>query len=366
MIQERRSVKILKLTDFLYEKRKRIKRNIRLYFVNKSLRKFIIHPFGNKVYIFDTPDHSNCGDAAIALAQAVFLRKSGYNEKRIKMILASEYAKLREMDFLVGRKQLICGIGGGNMGNQWIWHENDRRRIIEDFQDNPIIIFPQTIHFIDSPNKEEEMQKSKDIYNKHPRLLLSARDRVSFEIMTDLFKNNYVLSVPDIVLFTKKEDYGIVEEKRSGVLLVFRHDEEKNVSDSEKFKVSSWLSQINIEYHETDMVIESRINNDNRFEIVKSKMQEYARSRLVITDRLHGMIFAALTETPCIVFGNYNHKVKGTYDWISYLDYIQYVENADEAIELIPAMLGKEDCKFDNSPLMPYYNQLMDVIRKYV
>ena len=60
-------------------------------------------------------------------------------------------------------------------------------------------------------------------------------------------------------------------------------------------------------------------------------MQEFCDAKLVITDRLHGMIFAAISETPCIVFSNYNHKVGGTYEWIKQLPYIRYVENMGEA-----------------------------------
>ena len=31
--------------------------------------------------------------------------------------------------------------------------------------------------------------------------------------------------------------------------------------------------------------------------------------------------------------GNYNHKIKGSYDWISYLSYVSYVTSVEDAIE---------------------------------
>lgn len=58
-----------------------------------------------------------------------------------------------------------------------------------------------------------------------------------------------------------------------------------------------------------------------------NKFKDFQKSKLVITDRLHGMVFCAISGTPCIAFSNYNHKVKGTYDWIKDLDYIKYVDN---------------------------------------
>ena len=92
-------------------------------------------------------------------------------------------------------------------------------------------------------------------------------------------------------------------------------------------------------------------------------MQEFADSELVITDRLHGMVFAALTGTPCIVFSNYNHKVKGTYDWISYLPYIKYVESLEEAKKCIPELIAMENTCYDSKPLQSYYNKLIEVIK---
>jgi len=45
-------------------------------------------------------------------------------------------------------------------------------------------------------------------------------------------------------------------------------------------------------------------------------LNDFSSSKLVVTDRLHGMVFAALAGTPCVVMGNCNYKVKGIYNWI--------------------------------------------------
>src|SRR5690606_10737992 len=57
-------------------------------------------------------------------------------------------------------------------------------------------------------------------------------------------------------------------------------------------------------------------------------LNSFKRSRVVITDRLHGMIFCAITKTPCVVLPNSNHKISGTYyNWLSDLEYIQFIED---------------------------------------
>lgn len=72
------------------------------------------------------------------------------------------------------------------------------------------------------------------------------------------------------------------------------------------------------------------------------KLEERASSKLLITDRLQGMVFAAITGTPCIVLNNNHYKVKGTYEWISTLDYIEYVAD----IAKVEKLYCKRKCKF--------------------
>ena len=93
-------------------------------------------------------------------------------------------------------------------------------------------------------------------------------------------------------------------------------------------------------------------------------MQEFCGAELLITDRLHGMVFAALTGTPCIVFSNYNHKVKGTYEWIKYLPYIRYVETQKEAISLIPDLMTMKNCQYDNAFLLQHFEILAKVVKQ--
>ena len=49
----------------------------------------------------------------------------------------------------------------------------------------------------------------------------------------------------------------------------------------------------------------------------KNKINEFADVQLVITDRLHSMIFSIIGGTKCIAFDNKTKKVSGVYDeWL--------------------------------------------------
>lgn len=71
-------------------------------------------------------------------------------------------------------------------------------------------------------------------------------------------------------------------------------------------------------------------------------------SQIVITDRLHGMIFAAITETPCVVFGNFNHKISESYKWLKELKYISFCNSIDELEDAINKISSVKEPKYDN------------------
>lgn len=147
---------------------------------------------------------------------------------------------------------------------------------------------------------------------------------------------------------------------------MFRNDKEKAMQESEVEKIKSYLNNNNIPNYCTDMYSEEEITVSNRKSVVNKKMQEFANAKLVLTDRLHGMIFSAIAGTPCIVFTNNHHKVLGSYEWISYLNYIKFAKSSNEALQMIPELLSMDDCTYNNLPLKMYYDNLAEVIKKYV
>ena len=326
-----------------------------------STRKYLKYPLGKKVYILGTPLHPNLGDSAIVIAEVHFLKKIFGSSKRIKEVASFDYN--RKYKKYINNKSLICGLGGGNMGNQWYSEEKFRYDMFSAFPHNPIIIFPQTIHFIDTYNKSADEERSVSFYNYRKDLTIVAREKKSFDIISSMYPNVNKLLTPDIVLSTNMSDFGVVEQERDGILLCIRSDAEKSVDESVWNTIEQYIDQLDIRHNRTDMYSDCPVTKDNRLECVRRKMQEFASARLVITDRLHGMVFAAITGTPCIVFGNYNHKVKGTYDWIKYLPYIKYVESKEEAKNYIPLLLSMGNCKFDNKPLEKYFLELAKEVR---
>lgn len=327
---------------------------------------YICYPFGRKYYVLGTPQHLNIGDSAIVLSEICFLKRCGISEKRIKEVTTEEYKAYK--DILKKRIRISDKIflhGGGNMGDQWISEELLRREMLSTFGQNSIIIFPQTIFYSNTIEGKREEKCSIPFYNRN-NLTIIAREHISYKYMNYLYSNANILIMPDIVLSTERENFGAERQRRAGILLCFRSDMEKAMSLAECKRIEEFLQKNNSKVSTTDMYSNCAVTKTNRYDCVKRKMEEFASAKLVITDRLHGMVFAAITGTPCIVFGNYNYKVEGTYEWIKHLPYISFVRSTDEMEKVFPELLTQKDCKYDNKPLQPYFKKLEDIVKRSI
>ena len=317
------------------------------------------------ISVLGTPTHQNIGDSAIALAEMDFLKRCFSPLQQINEITAEAYHNYEQLalkKIIANPDTLVCWHGGGNMGDLWFFEEEVRRNAFSALSGYPILMMPQTIDYSDTEKGHQEAQKSISFYNGRPGLVMVARERTSYEIMKNLYPDSRILLTPDIVLSSSADLYQVVPALRFGVLMCLRNDPEKAVSDEQWVRLEHFLDDTGKWHRRTDMYSAQAITVLNRKECVREKMQEFCGAELVITDRLHGMVFAALTGTPCIAFSNNNHKVKGTYDWIRYLPYIKYAETIEEAESYIPELLAKKNCRFDNTPLLPYFENLKEVV----
>lgn len=280
------------------------------------------------IYFIGTPNHPNIGDHAIAIATLEFINDMMPGVK-VREISRDDFAtRLPDLKRKISAKDIIVLQGGGNMGNVYWMNERVRWEVIKNFPDNRIIIFPETVYYEKTAFGQAEQKISEEIYNKHNKLTICARERASFDIMKKLYPNCNVILTPDIVCYTDKwkEVYN-----RHGALLMLRGDIEKSIADSNAVCAVVESRGYDISY--TDMMCQQKgyIGKHNRDRIVDDKIAQVAKAELVVTDRLHGMILAAITETPCVVFWGYNHKIKSYYDtWFKDVSYIELIDDIEE------------------------------------
>ena len=305
----------------------------------------------NTVLFVLTPTHGNLGDHAIASAVSKMLREVNIPYIEItadELKLMQKHHKMRLMN---GRTILVNG--GGNIGTLWMSVERIFRSIIQGCPDSRILCLPNTAFFEDSEQGRYEYVQSERIYRAHSDLTICAREKISFQLLKKIHGN--VLLIPDMALSLNESR---TDTKRSGCLLCLRTDREKTrdeETDCTILEQASRIFQSNI-FH-SDMNIGRPVSAENREKELSEKYDIFRSAELVITDRLHGMIFAAITGTPCIVIDSKSPKVRGCYDWIRDLGYVRFVENANEIAETYHR-LKSENNTYTSERLQPYYQEL--------
>ncbi len=327
----------------------------------KSLEKLVctMRKTSRILYLLATPNHGNVGDQAIAKAEVEFLRNELSQFFAVE-IMFNEYLEWKEyLPSLISPDEVIMYHGGGNMGTEYFECESVFRDIIKRFPWNTIISFPQTIYYDNSQKSQQEFEKSKQIYASNPKLILTAREQKSYEIMKAAYGHtNRVLLVPDIVLYMQRRE----GEEREGVLTCLRNDVERNLEQVQHEEIDYILQKFFTQITKSDTVVPlDYVSEQMRDDIVDNKLKEFQGSELVVTDRLHGMVFAYLTNTPCVVFNNYNHKVSGLHRWIQSSNLIVLIGDVNELEEAINRVKGKQD---DTSLQFSEYDKFREIIQE--
>lgn len=296
------------------------------------------------IILMGVPHHANVGDLAIAYAEEKMIRKLFPNRKLYIMPEEKLDICAKKVKKYIKNDDIILLHGGGNIGDTYVVPEKGRREVISAFPNNKIIIFPQSAYF----DNEEELKISKKIYNTHKNLIIMAREKKSFDFMKKHFYNAKIYLTPDIVM-TLKEDSNL---KRDGVLLMLRQDKEKTLEEKTKKSIIKYVKENFESYKISDMHMESKgiqnVPKTIRKQMIKNKLEEFQTSELVITDRLHGMIFSAITQTPCVVFSSLTHKIIESYEWLKNLEYIQMCNNINDLEECIKKSLKAKNQTYNN------------------
>ena len=340
-----------------------------------------------KIVLINAPTYGNIGDLAIAIAEKKFIKDNLQQYEYMEVLEIEFKDRLEEMKKLLTSEDVIVLTGGGNMGSEYICFEETRRTVIEEFPNNKIIIMPQTIYFHDTPLGKEELEKTKKIYNNHKYLTVVAREKVSFEIMKKEFSNVNIILAPDIVMYLNETK----TEKRTGVVMAMRNDKEKTLNIDRIEDIEKDLLELEYKKEKVEQIDENRIyvtiNNvldneetnkvekytcmsrgqciigDMRDKVFQEKLDEFRSAELVITDRLHGMIFAAITSTPCIAFGNYNYKIESSFEWLKEQKFIKFLRDTNNLEEVITELKAEENYEYNNDFAIKEYNKIIDAIK---
>lgn len=299
------------------------------------------------VWFLDSPSYGNLGDQAIAYATAKFLKDNFPSCQSIEIAENKLISYLSCLKRTIDKEDIIILQGGGNLGDLYSKYEFLRRQIIKNFPNNKIIIFPQSIYFSNTAKGQKEQKISSEIYGKHKKLIVCARDTKTVSVMQQVFCNNKICLCPDIALYLMNLVTG---NNRSGVGVCLREDSEKiPLSESQ----NRFLQNIYEKYKKVETVTtlspeKRNITSSLREKLVLEKLKEFSKYQLIITDRLHGMIFAYITSTPCLVFTSKTEKAENLYkDWLKDCSFVS-IYNGDEKIDSMFENCKSKSLDFSN------------------
>ncbi len=304
-----------------------------------------------KVFVFLAGFYQNLGDMAITYAQKKFLQKIYPNREIICVPSTKTYGALKTIKKSVGREDIITLIGGGNMDDKYQSLEDARLFVVKKFPKNKIVSFPQTVCFSDTKKGKNSLRRSRRIYSHHKHITLFMREPNAFMRAKEFFPAVEIKLCPDIVLYLNETE---PKAERENTLCCLRKDKEQNISGQAREELISIITKNyqNVLCKDTVDVPLEGCQIDTYEKSLKEFWAMLRTCKLVVTDRLHCMVFCAITETPCIVMDNTNRKISGVYkQWLESADWIKMLNGYDreKIISLVDEMLAKQpNCKIVN------------------
>lgn len=163
-------------------------------------------------------DHPNVGDTLIMAGEFEFFKTLKYKCQEYTTIVSFQNRKAR-----IPKDELLIMRGSGSFGDIWPTSPEFWKYVMRNYQENPILLMPQTIYFDD----EDNLKDMQDAIYKHGKVTITVRDQQSYDFAIQHFDCPCYL-VPDMAFFMNPKDYQIpYEQKLNKILIVKRDDKEK-------------------------------------------------------------------------------------------------------------------------------------------
>ena len=314
-------------------------------------------PPPSPVALLDFPAHTNAGDSLIYLGQRRILRELGYQVAYLADTRVYSAAALRRRH----PSGPIFLQGGGNLGDRWLHTQQFREQVIRDFPDRTIVQLPQSIDFHDPARAATARQ----VFARHPDLLVLMRDQRSLTRARDVFADTRIEYCPDLAI-----GYGPVHRPVApeyDVVLLMREDTESSRDGGVELPAGASSMRTDWGFsgigrlpwqlrmlpsaaarHVVPLRLPLQTTVEASFDElaafnVRAASAILARGRIVVTDRLHAAVLAALLGIPVIALDNANRKISAAYDaYLHRLPHLRFAVDGQQASELAHALLRQD------------------------
>ena len=267
------------------------------------------------------PWQRNIGDHAQTYAINLFLRKHfpdfnivRYDRHKItKQALEKVRANAQETDF-------VLVSSNGDFGDLYAGDPSAmshvRREIAETITGLKKIYLASTVYYKDVSPQNNWVQKDSSLFSDPSNTIL-CREKKSLDMLRMIGLEGSVF--PDIVFYLKPTRIARKIRNNNRALVVLRDiKRESSLSMTDHETILRLTRESGFQTHYQDVHYARSPLYDFMYKKYFSRLNEmYQGFDLVITDRMHSMIFAALNGVPCVAINNeIPHKISAYQDWL--------------------------------------------------
>lgn len=330
-----------------------------------EINKFITRNFEKykrRIFLFMLPEHGNTGDYLIGYSEFNFFKKY-FNDYEVFGVTTTEWLCAKDLLInLMNIDDIVCINGGGFFGNlrgdDLIYKD-----IVESFPENIKIFMPNTLTYSQEPD-DYNLDFINDIkwIKAQRKLHIFLREDRSYQILNKYIDNCSL--APDMALQMSYENKK--PAKTDKVLLCLRKDCEKMFEKSEQLEKILSNNDIGFEYF--DIFVDRFVSQEAGKGLLSYVINKFQSFDCIITDRLHGMLIAAISNVPCLAFDNSTHKVSGVWEWIKDYKHIEMVEERNIAFIMtnIKNVCNERQKGPEYRPLEKEFEKMADKIKNVI
>lgn len=141
------------------------------------------------------------------------------------------------------------------------------------------------------------------------------------------------IELPDITSYLDKRPLGNSAKDRQGILLCLCSNSKSTLKTSDKKQLQTFCESLSSQLLISDTVMGYNITKEEREAALNAKWNLFGNTKTVVTDSFQSMLFALITETPCVVLLNKQPDAAEELTDCEYIFYANSIEQAKEKIK---------------------------------
>jgi glycosyltransferase involved in cell wall biosynthesis/exopolysaccharide biosynthesis predicted pyruvyltransferase EpsI len=316
-----------------------------------------------RVFIVGSEDLNSVSNLFTAISMKEYLSDILPDYAMIEITL-SEYISIRNaLPFLIRKSDVICIPDGGDRVNAMLFMDTIRKDVVKKYKNNRIVIFAQALNYDSSEDGILQLKQNQSLISKCKDITLCVKDRYSYDLVKQYFDCTVVL-IPDIVLYSNYSTSYPVERK--GAMLLLQSDAKGIWSEDNRQLIEAivQLNGRNIRYNDLQLIL--NISVFDRKDVLDAFLRKIEEVEIVITDRIYGMLFCAITKTPCIAILENNHIFESAYEGLTDFEYIIKINHLNELEETVQKLLSIDKAEYDRESIINKFDGLTKLLKNYV